>query len=174
MKALSLWQPWASLIAAGWKIHETRHWPTNHRGPLAIQAAQRPLDDETREAFLAIRHVALAYLGPPAWSYFTKPLPRGAVVAVATLADCIPTEQWLEAAEFRPGEAAGPAELDFVCGDFSPERWAWRLADVRPLPAPLPWRGAQGLFEIPDATIAAALGGELPPPPATAQGTMDL
>ena len=26
MKAISLWQPWASLIAAGVKPYETRHW----------------------------------------------------------------------------------------------------------------------------------------------------
>ena len=41
MKALSLWQPWASLIAAGVKRFETRHWETRHRGPIAIHAAKR-------------------------------------------------------------------------------------------------------------------------------------
>ena len=41
MKALSLWQPWASLIAAGVKKVETRHWPTAYRGPIAIHAAKR-------------------------------------------------------------------------------------------------------------------------------------
>jgi hypothetical protein len=40
MKALSLWQPWASLIAAGVKRHETRHWTTPYRGLLAIHAAK--------------------------------------------------------------------------------------------------------------------------------------
>lgn len=34
MKAIRLWQPWASLIALGHKTIETRSWPTKYRGPL--------------------------------------------------------------------------------------------------------------------------------------------
>jgi hypothetical protein len=41
VKALSLWQPWASLIAVGAKRFETRSWQTSHRGPLLIHAAQK-------------------------------------------------------------------------------------------------------------------------------------
>jgi hypothetical protein len=39
MKALTLWQPWATLIANGTKTIETRSWSTSYRGPLAIHAA---------------------------------------------------------------------------------------------------------------------------------------
>jgi hypothetical protein len=42
MKALTIWQPWATLIAAGVKRIETRSWSTDYRGPLAIHAAARP------------------------------------------------------------------------------------------------------------------------------------
>lgn len=38
MKALSLWQPWATLIQVGVKWIETRSWRTAYRGPLAIHA----------------------------------------------------------------------------------------------------------------------------------------
>jgi activating signal cointegrator 1 len=41
MKALSLWQPWASLIALGEKRVETREWTTKYRGPLAIHATTK-------------------------------------------------------------------------------------------------------------------------------------
>lgn len=41
MKALTLHQPWASLIALGYKTIETRSWATSHRGPLAIHAGTR-------------------------------------------------------------------------------------------------------------------------------------
>jgi hypothetical protein len=41
MRALSLWQPWASLIADGRKKIETRHWEMTWRGPLAIHAAKK-------------------------------------------------------------------------------------------------------------------------------------
>lgn len=41
MKAVTLWQPWASLVAIGAKTIETRSWATSYRGPLAIHAAAR-------------------------------------------------------------------------------------------------------------------------------------
>jgi hypothetical protein len=47
MKALSLWQPWATLVSIGAKRIETRSWPTKYRGPLAIHAGltrRRELD----------------------------------------------------------------------------------------------------------------------------------
>lgn len=40
MKAITIWQPWAMLIALLEKGNETRGWPTKHRGPLAIHAAK--------------------------------------------------------------------------------------------------------------------------------------
>lgn len=42
-KALTLHQPWASLIALGVKTIETRSWSTKYRGPLAIHAGKRGL-----------------------------------------------------------------------------------------------------------------------------------
>ena len=43
MKAISIKQPWASLIAAGIKTREIRQWPTDHRGPLLIVSSRRPV-----------------------------------------------------------------------------------------------------------------------------------
>jgi hypothetical protein len=48
MKALSIKQPWASLIAAGVKTLELRAWPTEHRGPLLICSSRRPVIDGHR------------------------------------------------------------------------------------------------------------------------------
>ena len=42
IKALSLKQPWASLIASGKKTLETRTWPTNYRGDLLICSSKKP------------------------------------------------------------------------------------------------------------------------------------
>ena len=42
MKAISLKQPWANLIAAGMKTIETRKWNTKYRGELLIVSSQRP------------------------------------------------------------------------------------------------------------------------------------
>ena len=65
MKALSLRQPWASLIADERKTIETRTWRTRYRGPLAIHASARPYGD----------------------------LPTGGIVAVAWLYGCRPMEE---------------------------------------------------------------------------------
>lgn len=42
IKAISLHQPWASMIAQGFKTIETRHWPTDYRGDLLIVSTQSP------------------------------------------------------------------------------------------------------------------------------------
>jgi hypothetical protein len=42
MKALSIKQPWANLIASGEKTVETRLWKTDYRGPLLICSSKRP------------------------------------------------------------------------------------------------------------------------------------
>ncbi len=48
MKAISIKQPWASLIAAGVKTLEIRQWPTDHRGPLLVVSSRRPVIDGHR------------------------------------------------------------------------------------------------------------------------------
>jgi activating signal cointegrator 1 len=40
VKALTMTQPWATLVAIGANVIETRDWPTKHRGPFAIHAAK--------------------------------------------------------------------------------------------------------------------------------------
>lgn len=42
MKALSVKQPWANLIASGEKSIETRLWGTEYRGPLLIVSSRTP------------------------------------------------------------------------------------------------------------------------------------
>lgn len=42
MKALSVRQPWASMIAQGTKTIETRTWPTDYRGDLLIVSSKKP------------------------------------------------------------------------------------------------------------------------------------
>jgi len=46
MKAISLWQPWATLISIGAKRIETRSWETLYRGSIVIHAAKRWSKDQ--------------------------------------------------------------------------------------------------------------------------------
>src|SRR5438270_7339154 len=44
VKAITLWEPWATAMRLMLKKIETRHWQTGYRGPLAIHAAARLID----------------------------------------------------------------------------------------------------------------------------------
>ena len=54
MKALTIIQPWATLIASGHKMNETRSWKTNYRGEVLIHAGKNP------ESTLTIRMVHIS------------------------------------------------------------------------------------------------------------------
>jgi len=51
LKALTLWQPWASLLAGGGKMFETRSWKTNYRGPVVIHAAKLSVRQVLKKCF---------------------------------------------------------------------------------------------------------------------------
>lgn len=46
MKAITLKQPWASLVAYGYKEYEFRSWKTNYRGKILIHAGLSTEKDE--------------------------------------------------------------------------------------------------------------------------------
>jgi hypothetical protein len=129
VRAISLWQPWASAIALGKKQIETRSWTSHYRGPIAIHASVRWTQ--------AQRDFCKTHL---TWSLHT--IPFGAFIAVADLVDIVPT-QGLEV-----------SDLERLWGDYSPGRYAWLLRDVRPLPEPIRRKGAQRFFNFPDRLLA--------------------
>ena len=134
MRAISLWQPWASAIALGVKRVETRHWSTQYRGALAIHAARRWTHEQKSFAFMEVSLGRLPNL-----------LPLGAVVAVCRLADCVPTED-LMAGRIQYG--INPVER--IYGNYDPGRFGWLLEDIRPLPEPITFKGGQSFFTVPD------------------------
>ena len=155
IKALSLWQPWASLIAVGAKKYETRSWRTSYHGPILICASQR--HPTIKEAVELYRHfncekvyeVIVKQLYPDAEDpYFPimrlyEQIPFGEAVAIAYHSVCIPTATmrwpWSWTDEMKQREIA--------FGDFSDGRYAWKLENVRPI-VPFPVKGKQGLFEV--------------------------
>ena len=159
MKAISLWQPWAQLVAIGAKRIETRHWPTNVRGTIAIHAAKK-WNRELRE--LSFGSPFREALYPGASITWAGPAALGAIVAVADLYTCAPI--------VHPGGAAGARQsvLDplalsaqekaFGNYDLSEgPRFAWGLCNVLALVKPIPFTGKQGFFDVPDELIAGAL-----------------
>lgn len=134
MKALTLHQPWATLVAIGAKRIETRSWGTAYRGALAIHAGKST-------EFLSLcgqepyRSILLAHFGP---EWYPNDLPLGAVVCAVEL---VAVEQ------MTPELIAAVAEPERSFGLYEPGRFAWRLRTIRPLTEPIPARGYQMLWE---------------------------
>lgn len=152
MKCISLWQPWASLVAIGAKTCETRSWETLYRGPLAIHAAKKWNRELERLCFTSPFLGALRQNKADADQAMIDEMPFGAIVATVRLVDCVYIEP-----------RTTPIESDErAFGDYTPGRFRWDLTDLRRLDTPIPWKGAQGLFDIPDDVIDAArrAGGE--------------
>jgi hypothetical protein len=157
VKALTLTQPWASLVALGAKRIETRSWWTRYRGPLAIHAAKGfPNGAGARSICMKqpFRHTLLEagyHLGE------MHTLPLGVVVATCRLADCIRLGNSDRQFNAILDHYGAHHEDDF--GDYTPGRYAWILADVCRLPEPIPARGFQGLWEwdAPAGTVAAGV-----------------
>ncbi len=127
--AITLHQPWASLIAWGRKYVVSRPHPTAYRGPLAIHAAAG-LPHEPIIITTATANALTAALGGD-----ETDLPLGAVVAVARLADC---RRITSVRDLPPRER----DLD----NYGPGRYLWRLDLVMHLIDPVPARGKPGLW----------------------------
>jgi hypothetical protein len=144
MKCISLWQPWASAVALGVKRIETRSWQTNHSGPIAIHAALKCTKElrETWEELTAEHHeIRRAFADSLDISFDC--LPFGKIIAVGHLRCCMPVSLISKCL----------AEHEIALGDYRPGRFAWMLNNVRRLPNPIPCRGRQGLFNVPDGDM---------------------
>lgn len=169
MKALSLYQPWATFVALGAKTVETRSWGTRHRGPVAICASKNEVELNAERGDYPFRLWREARAIDPRLGDLEVPNERqggwrfGTVHAVATLVDCFRCGEWWastdplmrlvarreEEAGLIPPEGVAIPKVDFVLGDLSAGRFAWVLRDVRALRHPVPVRGKQYLFDLP-------------------------
>ena len=129
LTAITLHQPWASLVAKGCKQYETRDWPTSYRGPIIIHAGRKPKGkQELREHDKVL--VSFKDL-------LNEDCPYSAVVAIAELTDVIlMTEEFIN--------QQYPTELR--CGNWKIGRYAFKLENIRAI-APIPATGKQGLWK---------------------------
>jgi ASCH domain len=128
MYALTIWQPWADAIARGSKRVENRPWsapPVAIGQIIAIHAGQKLDHDAELPSGETWPHPVI----PPTW------LPRGAIIAVATLTGCHPYSQ--------PGCLSRPCSPWAAWGQFH-----WQLDQVQAMPCPIPARGFQRLWHL--------------------------
>lgn len=129
VRCVSLWQPWASLIAAEIKTVETRSWPapsTIIGVRIGIHAAKTT---KGLKQAAGIKPLWKSCLDSLPWDQ-DGDLPRGAVVATAVVEASVPTER---------------LDAD-IYGDYRPGRFGWVLSGVEPLSSPIPAKGMQGIF----------------------------
>jgi activating signal cointegrator 1 len=158
MKAISLYQPWATLVAIGKKTYETRSWSTFYRGPIAIHASarwDRELAATCRtQPFMSVLFNA-GYRVQDGWLGFKGTvddygLPLGCIVGVARLAVCRPMSddsgfihKWVTCLD----------DTERCFGDYSAGRFGFRLDDARRLAKPIPLKGRMKIWEL-DAEVA--------------------
>lgn len=141
MKCLTIQQPWAWAIIHGPKRVENRSWPTDFRGDLLIHAgkSRKWLENYTIHARYQTAMVK-GYVDPLADRPDDGRMVLGAILGVVRLADCVRLEDLGRVMPF----AEGP--------------WCWILEDVLAFREPVPFTGAQGLFDVADEVVAAAIG----------------
>lgn len=126
MKAITLEQPFASLVSIGAKTIETRPWSTDYRGQLAIHSGEFALP--TIDAYC--RDLLISA------DLDCKQLPFGKIIAIARLVSC---EKVIT--------SRIPCYPQFALSDFTPGLYALEFADIRPLATPIPAKGCTQLWE---------------------------
>lgn len=157
MKIITIREPYAGLIAHGFKSFETRSKAINYRGPLLIHAANRtPKHGEWTAMFAQVEKLTGEHPSPT-WFHF------GCVVAIADVVSCQPMHNNPHPSgqtydgSLRPYIAiSAQTELERAVGEWAPGRYAWKLSNIRRLDTPIPWTGRQGLSPAPDELISSA------------------
>ncbi len=155
MKALSLWQPWASLMMTPAKRNETRSWATSYRGPLVICAAKGGLSKSDLIAEMSYWHMQSA-LGPLVGKPCKLPngptdehpwrwngvewslLPMGAALGIVELYDCVPTDKMTQEEII----------IERHFGNYEIGRYAWKTRLIKVFDNPFPVKGKQGFFNV--------------------------
>ncbi len=154
MKAITLYQPHATLMAIGAKKVETRPRRWKHRGPVAIHAGANTgwLHLCTKEPFRSV--LAAAGFRSPA------DLPLGKVVALVDMYACLSTDSLTftggsiedqEGVEMLKRTGTMPVFdcNEFAFGNYSAGRFGYLTRNPRLLLDPIPYSGHQGYWNLP-------------------------
>lgn len=128
MKALTISQPFASMIADGVKWIENRTWPTVYRGDLAIHAGKG-------KQYLDRHELAK--------------LPNGCVIAIANLVACVHIDDIESIRKLKPLEKVPGTTMTWLQlgrHEHAEGPWCWVLENVRQIDH-VPCKGAQGLWD---------------------------
>lgn len=136
IKVITIWQPYASLIAIGLKENETRGWAAKYRGPIAIHAAKKviPLNELFNDIDPVLKFLIIDAINREYGSY--NNMPTGAIIAKGILSSVIPSEELKK--NINP--------IEMACGDYTDGRFGWVMKDIKKLAEPIFVKGQQGLW----------------------------
>jgi len=129
--ALSIKQPWATLLVHGLKTIEVRKWPTARRGRILIHAGRIP--DDRPQGWSQL---------PKEWADQAKLL--GGFVGAAELDEC---RTYRSAGEFSQD---APCHLNDPAWWQGPKLYGFRFTQVRSAPF-VPYSGWMRIFPVPES-----------------------
>jgi hypothetical protein len=154
MKCITICQPYAELIMRGDKRVENRTWP-------CVLAGLRPSLDKPVEMLIhAGKSRNWLTLGPSGtrdevYRIDVADMPFGAIQGVASLVGCYSIEameRYADTAKYLPPQMQWLPDHPHTIGP-----WCWVLQDARRFSKPIPYRGAQGVFDVPAEVVAEAM-----------------
>lgn len=157
MKAITLYNPHAMLMAIGAKMIETRPRKWSYVGPVAIHAGlhrgwchlakTEPFKSALSEAGLM----------------FMNEMAEGAVVAIGNMVGCVESEYFTHAKEGSDLVSYGGGSLKLphpfsdrerAFGNYEPGRFCYVFDQIRRLSEPVPAKGNRGMWDwIPPAGL---------------------
>jgi len=149
IKVLTLWQPWATLHAAGVKRDETRPKETSHKGTYLVHAAET-FPPEARELCEQEPFKSeLAKLGYYNW----KDLPTAAIVGSVDYEKygqvCWMLDgyiNWQDDTKTRLADLERESPNEVAFGDYTLGRWIWKGKNHQTFKTPIPYKNGQGYY----------------------------
>lgn len=124
MKAISIKEPFASLIKDGVKIYETRSWKTNYRGKIYIHASKKISTSDNKENAL---------------KFLKSDINPGYILCKCRLVDCIEMNE--EFISYINNETT-----EHFYGYYTLGRYAWQLELIEVLETPIKAKGQLGIW----------------------------
>jgi activating signal cointegrator 1 len=150
MKAISLLQPWAQLVAIGAKRIETRSWNTFYKGPVLIHASQKFTKEQDEFSF------QLSWQLNDHTIYHCH---RAAIIGKVDLVGTISFDKYRHDIENHgavkfANDVFFFSEQELAFGDFGPGRYGFLLQNPVLFKEPIPAKGSLGLWEFPDNLLS--------------------
>lgn len=121
MKAITLKQPWASLVANGYKLYEFRSWKTNYRGDILIHAG-KGIDVQAMEK---VKELDLEY-------------PSSQILAIVCIEDCIKLDDEINEKIYM--------DNPLIYENKNRTGYAWKLSNIRKIDCNDIVNGKQGFW----------------------------